>query len=285
VSAEALPTSDPQVQDVELPAGRLAFVDEGPKEAQALLAIHGIPGSVRDFRYLAPQLAGALRVVRVDLPGFGGSAAVNEAIDDLSVRAEMLVALADRLGLRRFAVAGHSMGGATAMVLAADHPERVTHLVLIASVALSLHRGLGMTPRAFGLLARGVTTPVVGPWLQRSVRAAYRRRRFPGVDEMDAAALQVQLRSAAAIDFARIRRIVAGPLPPTLLAYARDDQMVETWIAEELSRALPRARAVFFDDGGHNIQKTRAVELAREIRALMGVSPQPPDISAKPISL
>jgi pimeloyl-ACP methyl ester carboxylesterase len=46
--------------------------------------------------------------------------------------------------------------------------------------------------------------------------------------------------------------------------------MVETAIQEELERTLPRARVLAFDDGGHNIQKTRAVELGRAIRALLG---------------
>lgn len=268
-----LPTSDPPPAALALPTGPLAYVDEGPREAPALLAVHGIPGSVRDFRYLAPQLTDRVRLIRVDLPGFGGSAPVDDAIDGLTGRAHGVLALADHLGLRDFGVLGHSMGGATAVVLAAEHRQRVRALVLVASVALSLHRGMGMTPRAYRLLARGLRLPLLGPLLARSARAEYRRRRFPGADEMDAGALALQLRAVGATDFERIRRAVRGALPPTLLAYARDDHMVEGWIAEELARELPAARVLSFDDGGHNLQKTRAAELAAAIKECLGACP------------
>lgn len=271
VAAPARPTSDPEPSSLLLPGGPLTYVDEGPREAPVLLAIHGIPGSLRDFRYLAPQLTDRVRFVRVDLPGFGGSAPVDEAVDTLTGRIRILLALADHLGIREFGVLGHSMGGGTAMVLAADHGDRVRYLALVASVALSLHRGLGMSPRGFGLLARSLKAPVLGPLLVKSVRAEYRRRRFPGVEEMDAATIEIQLRAVSAVDFGRLRKAVRAPLPPTLVAFARDDHMVETEIAEELVRALPSARVLAFDEGGHNLQKTRAVELARAIREGLGV--------------
>ncbi len=269
--AEAERTSDPPLQTLTLPDGPLTYVDEGPRGAPALLAVHGIPGSVRDFRYLAPQLTDQVRFVRIDLPGFGGSAPVADAIEDLGGRARVVLALADHLGLPDFAVLGHSMGGGTAFVLASEHRARVSHLALVASVGLSLHRGLGMRPRLFRLTAAGLSLPALGPLLTHLTRAQYRKRRFPGADEMDVPTLALQLRSLGATDFGRIRRAASGPLPPTLLAFSRDDHMVESWISEELARALPAARRLAFDDGGHNIQKTRAVEIASALRGLLGL--------------
>jgi len=262
-------TSDPAPCVVDTGRGRLAYADEGPQKAPALVALHGIPGSLRDFRYLAPLLRERVRFVRLDLPGFGGSPAEAAAIDTLDGRAQAVLALADHLGLARFAVLGHSMGGATALVLAAEHAPRVETLVLVASVALSLHRGLGLTPRAYGRLAAWSALPLLGRVLLPLARRAYRRRRFPGADTMDLATVRLQLRAAAATDFPRLRRAVAGPLPPTLLAYAQDDHMVETAVAEELARALPSARVLAFAEGGHNLQKTRAAELAAAIVELL----------------
>lgn len=268
---EALPASDPPPSLVALPEGTLAFVDEGPREGPVLLAIHGIPGSVRDFRYLAPQLTDRVRFVRVDLPGFGGSRSFPEAIHSLSGRAKVLLALAEHLGLDQFGVVGHSMGGGAALVLASQHPSRVRLLVLVASVALSLHRGLGSSPRTFALLSRALKLPVLGGLLAAYARDQYRRRGFPGVDAMTPADIALHFRSLAALDFAQLRQIVTGPLPPTLVAYARDDRMLETWISEELVRALPHARVLAFDEGGHNLQKSQAVELARGIKECLGV--------------
>jgi pimeloyl-ACP methyl ester carboxylesterase len=265
-------TSDPEPSVLRLPRGDLAYIDEGPRNAPALVLIHGVPGSGRDFRYLAPQLTDVLRVVRVDLPGFGGSAPVGDAVRSLSGRARVVLELADHLGIPRFGVLGHSMGGGTALALASAQPERVRLLVLVASLALSPHRGLGMPVWLIRLLAAGLAVPGLRRAIVAQTRVSYRQRRFPGADTLDAAAFAVQLRAIGAADFALMRRAVQGPLPPTLLAYARDDHIVETSVSEELARALPQARIVAFDEGGHNIQKTRAVELAAAIREAMAAA-------------
>ena len=281
-------TSDPAPLALELPGGRLSYTDEGPAGGPALLALHGIPGSIRDFRHLAPHLTDEVRFVRVDLPGFGGSAPMPEAVGNLSARADVLLSLADHLGLDGFAVLGHSMGGGTALVLAGEHPDRVKLLVLVASVALSRHRGLGMSTRTFSRLARALELPLLGGLLARYARRQYRERGFTGVEEMTAEDIARHFRVIAALDFERQRRLVEGPLPPTLIAYARDDRMVETWISEELVAALPRSRVLAFEEGGHNLQKSRAAELARAIKDCLGVDAPTQDArerSAKPISL
>jgi len=93
LSADAglISTSDPEPRRAELPHGVVTYTDEGPAEAPVLIAVHGIPGSGRDFRYLAPQLLPARRVVRVDLPGFGGSAPALDAIRTLRGRARTML--------------------------------------------------------------------------------------------------------------------------------------------------------------------------------------------------
>jgi pimeloyl-ACP methyl ester carboxylesterase len=271
VTTPALPTSDPAPQILPLAGGGvLSYVDEGDRGAPALVCVHGIPGTVRDFRYLAPQLAPAVRTIRVDLPGFGGSTARTRAVRSVEGRVEALVALADHLGLGRFAVLGHSMGGGTAVTAAARHPDRVTALALLASIGLRPHRGLGMSARRFRLLGLGFDVPLLRRLLLPLARDRYRRRGFPGADAIEPRVFGVHFRAIGAADFEALGRAFRSELPPTLLAYARDDHMVETAIQEELERTLPRARVLAFDDGGHNIQKTRAVELGRAIRALLG---------------
>ena len=265
----------------------VSYSDEGPPEAPAILAVHGIPGSGRDFRYLAPQLTPALRVLRIDLPGFGGSAPKGDAVATLRGRARIALAVADALGLGRFALVGHSMGGGAALVLAAEHPQRVSHLALIASLGLRLHRGLGASPRAFAWVSRALRVPGLGAAMLPWVRAGYRSRRFPGADTKTLAEFAVQLRAFSAADFELMRAVVRRPLPPAVVAYACDDHLIETEIAEELAAALPAARVLRFEEGGHNIQKTRAVEIAAAIRELVGARAQAEgrESSAKPISL
>lgn len=263
------PTSDPPLLTARLDGRPLTYTDEGPREAPALVAVHGIPGSVRDFRYLGALVAPHLRFVRLDLPGFGGSAPVPDAVRSLPGRARAVLALCDQLGLERFALLGHSMGGGTALVTAASAPRRVSLLALVNSVALSLHRGLGLPPAAFALMGHALGVPGLRALLLPFVRAQYRRRRLPGAEQLSAEELRLQLQAIAAVDFRLLRRAARGPLPPALQAYSRDDHMIETHIAEELSRALPGARVLAFDEGGHNLQKTRAPELAAALIAAL----------------
>ena len=158
-----LPTSDPAPAFFDRAAGRISYVDEGPRAAPAFFTLHGIPGSVRDFRYLAPPLTPHLRLVRVDLPGFGQSAPDEQAIVGLDGRGQAVIDLADHLRLERFGLIGHSMGGGPALLLAGREPSRVSHLVLLASVGLQPHRGLGRSPRAFRAYGRALRWPAERP--------------------------------------------------------------------------------------------------------------------------
>jgi pimeloyl-ACP methyl ester carboxylesterase len=260
--------ADPAPRSLPWRGGTLSYTSEGDPGAPALVAIHGLPGSVRDFRYLGPLLATDLHVVRAELPGFGGSSWQPDAVD-FGGRARAVLALADHLGLSRFAALGHSMGGGTALALAAAAPDRVSHLVLVSSVALRRHRALGMPRWVFTWAARALRVPGVGHYALHVARGQYRRRGFGGVERMTRDDVAHHLQSIASTDFERLRAIVRGPLPPALVAFAQDDPLVETAISEELARALPAARVLRFEEGGHNLQKSRAPELAAAVVALV----------------
>jgi len=273
---EELRTSDPEAERAEIKGRVLRYADEGPRTAPVLMMIHGVPGSLRDFRYLAPQLSDRLRVVRFDLPGFGGSQIAEDAVRTLEGRVRATMALADHLRLERFGVLGHSMGGGTALLAAATCEQRISALVLVASIGLRPHRGLGMSPRALALFAAGLGTPLLGRALLRSARLAFQRRRFPGSERMDAAALALHFRAFGAVDFRLLGEAARAKLPPTLVAYAEDDPLVEPQIAHELLSAIPGSMGRSFASGGHNLQKTRAKELSRAILSLLGVPVEEP---------
>ena len=202
------------------------------------------------------------------MPGFGGSTADARA-ERFEGRADAVLELADHLGLARFAVLGHSMGGGTALVLGATRPDRVSHVAVVSSVALRPHRALGLPPQSFGALALAMRAPLLGHAMLPIARAQYRKRNFAGAETMTRDDFARQMRMIAATDFGLLRRIAGGPLPPTLVAYAEDDRLVQTSVSEELAGAIPAATVLPFATGGHNLQKTRAPELAAALRKLM----------------
>jgi len=93
-----------------------------------VLAVHGITASSMAWASVAAALDGP--VVAPDLRGRGGSAGLGGPYG-MAAHAQDCVAVLDALGVDRARVAGHSMGGFVAAVLAHRHPDRVARLVLV----------------------------------------------------------------------------------------------------------------------------------------------------------
>jgi len=108
----------------------------GPSDLPALLIVHGLFGSARNWGAIAKRLSDSREVVSVDMRNHGDSPwAESHGYDDLAADlAELLRAEGGRLD-----VLGHSMGGKAAMMTALQHPELVNRLLVadIAPVAYS----------------------------------------------------------------------------------------------------------------------------------------------------
>ncbi|MBX3273939.1 MAG: alpha/beta hydrolase [Sandaracinaceae bacterium] len=256
--------SDPPLRVAWTAHGSFTYTDEG--EGPALVLAHGLPGGARDFRWLASALAGRVRAVRLEQPGFGQTPRSTETGTTLAHRARFLLEAADAVGLDRFAVLGHSMGGPVAMALAAAAPARVTALALVASVGLSPHRLARRTerhPDLAWLLTFGPIERLVLP----SMRRAFTRVGFPS-STPDGELVQ-STRLFSQLSFAEVRAAARGVRAPTLLAWSEDDPLVEPAIGLALCGTLPAGPRLVFADGGHNLQKTRAVELADALVAFL----------------
>lgn len=104
----------------------------GSGAGEPQLLVHGLGGSSVTWVQVIEGLAARGPVVAIDLPGFGGTPA--EPGEPLTVEAyaRLVVATADALGWDRFALHGNSMGGLISVMVAADHPDRVSRLVLVS---------------------------------------------------------------------------------------------------------------------------------------------------------
>jgi haloalkane dehalogenase len=110
---------------------RLHYVDEGPREAEPVLFVHGTPTWSFEYRHLVRALAATHRCVAPDHLGFGLSARPAGAGYGPAEHAARLVALVDGLGLARFTLVVHDFGGPIGLPLCLERPERVRRLVLL----------------------------------------------------------------------------------------------------------------------------------------------------------
>lgn len=117
-------------------AGRvLAVLSAGTGEATPLVMVHGFGGDLNNWMFNQPALAEDRPVHAIDLPAHGGSEPPAGPLTPESLTSALRAAL-DGLGLSRVHLAGHSLGGAVALGLALDEPERVASLVLVAPAGL-----------------------------------------------------------------------------------------------------------------------------------------------------
>ncbi|MFF4774103.1 alpha/beta fold hydrolase [Microtetraspora fusca] len=107
---------------------RLAYRMCGPRDAPPLVLLHALGESAADWDAVIPAFADNWRVYALDLRGHGGSDRPGDYGLEL-MRSDVLGFL-DALALDRVDLIGHSMGGLVAYLLAGDHPERVSRLVL-----------------------------------------------------------------------------------------------------------------------------------------------------------
>ncbi|WP_410667548.1 alpha/beta fold hydrolase [Amycolatopsis sp. cmx-4-68] len=109
----------------------LPVTQDGPRDAPALLLIHGSASSTRSWDALVPLLTGAHRVLRIDLLGHGRSAKPDGPGYGIADQGRRAAAALDRLGAGQAVVVGHSTGGSVATALAEQRPGLVTALVLV----------------------------------------------------------------------------------------------------------------------------------------------------------
>ena len=105
-----------------------------------VLLLHGHPRTHTTWHRVAPLLAGDYSVVCPDLRGYGQSSKP-KATDDHATYSKRAMAqdclrLMQELGYERFAVVGHDRGGYVAFRLAMDHPEAVSHLLIVDGVPI-----------------------------------------------------------------------------------------------------------------------------------------------------
>lgn len=238
---------------------RLRLRDTGPRDAPAVILLHGFGASLDTWEPWAKALSSRFRVIRLDLPGFGLTGADPSGDYSDSRMMQILVDLKAQLGIERASLIGNSMGGRIAWTFAAFHPERVSHLVLVSPDGFASPGFAYGRPPKIPLMMQAL--PYVAPrgMIRADLAAAYGRpealseatlTRYrdlllaPGVRAAILARTgQTILRDPAPI----LARVTA----PTLLLWGEKDAMIPIANAADYLRDLPHAKLVRLPNLGH----------------------------------
>jgi 4,5:9,10-diseco-3-hydroxy-5,9,17-trioxoandrosta-1(10),2-diene-4-oate hydrolase len=242
-----------------------------------LLMLHGGgPGAsgVSNYSRNIAALARRFRVLVPDLPGYGKSDKALSRTDPFGDLAESMLGLLDALGVRRAAVVGNSLGGACALRMALERPQRISRLVLMGPGGIGTSRSLP-TPglrRLFGYYeGDGPTIEKMRAFIRddlvydgRAIPDDVIRTRFESSIDREVVANPPLRRprglsALMRMDLPRDPRLT-GLRTPTLVLWGTDDRVNRPSGGRLLQRRMPNCDLHLFSRTGHWVQWERAEE-------------------------
>jgi pimeloyl-ACP methyl ester carboxylesterase len=242
------------------------------------LLLHGGAANTHWWDWVAPELAGAFRVLALDFPGHGQSMWPRPPRYRMQDFVAAVVGFAKSLGIRRLDLVGHSMGGKVGMLVAAGQARLVNHLVIVdatpevspeglAEMRQIATRPLRLFPsrqgaaRAFRLIPREMMT---APSRLRALatRSAWHRGRGRWSIGPDREF------------FGRVVPQVAWPvLPrircPTLILRAERSSILSRQTAARMREAIPHASLLEVPNTSHHLTLERPRRVAAAIRRFL----------------
>jgi len=239
------------------------YKETGPQDAPVLLLLHGFGSSLQTWDEWSVKLDPKYRVIRLDLPGFGltGASPLNDYSEEKDVA--ILTHFADKLGLDKFSVIGHSMGGKMAWSLAAAQPDRVQALVLMAPDGFPEAKDFGTKPYEVPAVMGLVKYFLPKYFVKKSIEPAfadakalndalvsryYDMLRAPGVR---GAILDRSNQTIYTDPVPRLKKIKA----PTLLIWGEQDQMIPNSNAQSYAGVLLNSTTILLPKLGHLLQE------------------------------
>jgi len=264
---------------------QIFYREAGPKDAPAVLLLHGFPTSSHMFRNLIPALADRYRVVAPDLPGFGFSDAPDPehfryTFDHL---AEVIGRFIDRIGLERYAIYVFDYGAPVGFRLALQHPERIT--AVISQNGNAYEEGLsdGWNPiqkywkhptRENRLALSAFLTPEATKW-QYLHGVRDETQISPEAYMLDSALLARPRNDEIQLDlfldyatnvalYPKFQEYFRTARPPLLAVWGKNDPFFLAPGAEAFKRDTPTAEVHFYDTG-HFALETHYREISATI--------------------
>ena len=271
---------------VTVGGAQIAYIDEGPRNAEPVLLLHGIPTWGFLYRNVVQGLLPELRCIVPDLPGYGMSdRIVDPRYYTLPWYIDTFLGFIDQLGLTGLTLVVHDLGGPIGLGVCADRPDRIKRLVILNTtnfpdaplnwrVRFTLRRPIGE------LLFRQLNL-LVNQWipaevhhrkqvLTEEVMAAYRAP-FPDPSSRDAIAPTSRLIPSGP-DHPSVPRMkktnaaLETLSQPVLVMWGDRDRLLRPWRATRFANMFRNCvDEVHFGDSGHYIQEDKPKEISARI--------------------
>ncbi len=221
--------------------------------------IHGASGSATSWYFQKEYLKQFMEVILLDLPGHGKSA--GEACGRLEECRDAVRESLSSLGLTKYYMAGHSMGGAIAMLFALAYPESLDGLILI---------GTGARLRVFPEILEGILQDKEGT-IRKIAQFAFSAKTPAPVVEAGIAEMMKCSKEVIHGDFASceqfdVMQSVSAITAPTLILCGDDDLLTPVKYSEFLHKKIDNSRLVRIPDAGHLVMIEKPEPVNRAIQ-------------------
>lgn len=273
---------------IDIGGARAHVRDEGNRNGIPMILIHGSMESLQVWEGWVAALKDRARLISVDLPGHGLTGAWPRNEYTIEAYTDFIEVLADALNLDRFAIAGHSIGGAVAWTFAATRPGRVSHLILVdsagfprggqAPLSVRLARlpvlgDLGIWFKPEGIARRALLETYADPAMvtPERLRRYAELQRFPG----NRHATLVRLRTQDPLDPTMLKRLDV----PTLIIWGGRDRWTPPADAFRFQQFIRASHLAIFEKLGHNPMEEDPKATAAAVDAFLPTTlakPEPP---------
>jgi pyruvate dehydrogenase E2 component (dihydrolipoamide acetyltransferase) len=271
-AAEAAETG-PEPATIEAGGRRFRYLEMGAGEGPPVLFIHGFGGDLYSWQFNQEALAESHVTYALDLPGHGGSTKdLGSGQADVGALATAVIDFLDAKEIGKAHLVGHSLGGAIALDLALNHPERVASATLLCPAALGPEINMAYIDGFMQARRRKQLQPVLEMLVadpamvsREMIEEVLKYKRLDGVE--------AALNRIAGDTFAGGRQALQltgrlGELTvPVQVIWGAKDQILPASHAEGLPASVS---VTLLDDAGHMAHMEKAAEVNQNLRAFIG---------------
>lgn len=263
---------------------RTYYVQSGSVGPEILL-LHGFGSSAYTWRKNLEPIGKFARVTAIDIKGFGLTEKPKDGQYNEAAYARHVLAAMDKLGLRRPVIIGNSMGGAVAMRVALEHPERCSGLILVDAARPYTKldfAAAGVDTTKFNgrpsLLATALVRTMISRERIRQMLVSVYEGHEPVTDQMiDAYYVPTTIEGApeALLSMVNPPPDKTEPKPlknlkmPVTILWGKADPVIPVRAGEALARDIPNSELVIWQEAGHLPHEDRPEDFERLVRSFL----------------